>query len=499
MNDDFPYRMHDQPQPTDEEHRGLNGLSRARSTGNEEPRAAAGGPSVTTFVPSAAQPKEPLRINQSSRFYIGISGVDLPLVRMLGNPTDVAVLRNRGISSLANFLYGSTVLSIGGDALFGTPGWFNPLFLGLGIGVGFLNLCMDRFLTLRGLYHAGKRELVRTGVTLDVGAEEVSWYSALLVRTGAAVAYSGIVGTVVCQTVFFSATADQLDKSAAEAKAPVITRHAQVIDARIDAARQTAKRDADDLADIRKLETGLRQQDVSNTRQAARQTAKQQARSGLEATRQLTVTNLQAYEAKTAAAEKKAQSSDKAYADLAHDRNEMLNKAARSDPEYIATPHDPLSRLAALRELARQNDFVAVGIVIVELLGVCLEFWVVVLAFAQCPMQLAVSLYCEHMKRTTAAARDLASSINVPATDVVRHASTDPDVQASDVSSEMLTTIDAPSTSPESQPVLSSSPTATPLHDAPSVPRRRRGRPPKSGLAPALNGATPAVDGDQND
>ncbi len=174
------------------------------------------------------------------------------------------------------------------------------------------------------------------------------------------------------------------------------------------------KRAADEYASVKKSEQAVRAQDVANLRTAARQSPRQQAKSGLETTRTLTTDALQKYQGIGDAAEAKAQAATKAYDDLLAGHNEAIRAAVESDPHYVPAPRGLLARLAAIRSIAKADGWAAAGIALIDGIGIGMELWLFVLFLGQIPTQLAVALYCEHKKRTSGAARELVEWLAQP-------------------------------------------------------------------------------------
>ncbi|MHC2585414.1 hypothetical protein ACVMHR_010212 [Bradyrhizobium diazoefficiens] len=295
--------------------------------------------------------------------------------------------------------------------MFGAQGLFNPVHAAAGAGFGYMFLRMDAFLHVRGLYHAGKQELIKVGAELGSRTEDLTWYAALTARAVVGVAQALIVGSIASQTFFASEINASLAKLSAEKNAAITAEHTKTFDSDLAALQEAAKRAIDEANSVKKGTDALRTQDVANLREAARQSNRQQLRPGTEAARSLTSSALVGYEAKSAAADKRAAEATKAYTDKLVGRGDAIHKLVESDPRFIDVGHGFLVRLTAVRTLSHEDNLVAVGIGLVDVVGIGLELWVLILFIAQCPTRLSVALYCEHLKSTTAAARDLEAAI----------------------------------------------------------------------------------------
>jgi hypothetical protein len=418
---------------------------------------------------------EPFELSWSDKFLLKTGGLKPALVEKFGSSTDVTALRNRGAAELALFFYTGSVISIGAESLFGTAGSIGLPNLGIGFGLAYLFLRMDAFLHVRGLFHAGKREVVKAGARLGFGSDDVAWYSALAARTLVGVSQAVVVGTIASQILFGFEINAHLNKISAERNATVIAAHTAIFADRLKAQRETAKHDEDDAAGLKKNAAALRTQDIANSRLAARQSARQQVRPGIEKAQAMTSAALQGYENKSAAADKKAQESGKAYTDMLAVRGEVLRTAIENDPRFLPEPRGLLARLSALRAISHEDGFVAVGIVLVDLVGIGIELWILILSVAQCPTRLSVALYCEHMKSTSAAARELIAAIKQP----VPERTHEPQVSGNEGDDRLS----------ESPPIVGGA------GDTGSSfpPRRPRGRPRKNLVEHLPNGGSPNV------
>ncbi|MGW1425731.1 DUF4407 domain-containing protein [Bradyrhizobium manausense] len=361
--------------------------------------------------------RSPVRVSRifklavSDKVMIKFGGLKTALVEQFGNLSDVVALRNRGAAELALFSYTTAAVTVALDGVFGAQGLFNPVHAAAGAGFAYMFLRMDAFLHVRGLYHAGKQELIKVGAELGSRSEDITWYAALTARAVVGIAQALVVGSIAGQSFFASEINANLAKLSAEKNAAITAENTKTFDRDLATLQEAAKRATDEANLVKKGTDALRAQDVANLREAARQSNRQQLRPGTETARMLTTSALQGYEAKGAAADKKAQDAAKAYADKLASRGNAIRTMTESDPRFVDIGHGFLERLKAVRTLSREDNLVAVGIGLVDVVGIGLELWVLILFIAQCPTRLSVALYCEHLKSTSAAARDLEAAI----------------------------------------------------------------------------------------
>lgn len=355
-------------------------------------------------------------LTRFQRFLLDHSGVGFLLFRLYGVNGDVTPLCNRAAAQFATALYAATAIAVGGLSNFGGSLLADSICILAACGLAFVFWRMDCFVHLRGLYYEGKQAVRRAGARLGFGSDDITWFGTLAARMAIGTPQALLIGALAAQGIFSNETDRYLAERVAPLNAPIIAAQTRFIDARISAAADEARQAAQNQRDIERLKDVLYRQEIANTRLAARSSARQQVRN--ETARQVTSSAVQAYEKKAADAAATSQAAAKRYDELVRHREPDLNEAIRTDPNYIFPARGLLARLDALRNIAEQNSFVAAGIVIVDAIGVGLELWTLILALAQCPTDLAVKLYCDLMKRTSAAARDLVTAIKQPLPDM---------------------------------------------------------------------------------
>ena len=361
--------------------------------------------------PPLYQAPRPLKLRWTEKFLIGIIGLRPSLLEKYGDESDLTTQCNRGSAELALLLYLFAIFTIALHTVFGEAGFVNPFHVLLAGGLTFLFQRIDAFLHVRGLYHAGKQDIIKGGAQLPAGAEDVAWYVAVAARAIVGIMAAIVLGAIAGQTLFAPEVTAQLAALSAEKNAAITAEHTATYDQGLRADRDAAKRAADEAASVRKNTEALRAQEVANVRAAARPSRMPQ-KASVETARVMTSATLQDYEAKSAAADKRAQEAAKAYEDKLAARGDAIRAMVEHDPRFINVARGLLARLKAIRTLAHEDGMVAAGIALVDLIGIGLELFVLVLFIAQAPTRLSVALYCEHLKSTSVAARDLVAAIN---------------------------------------------------------------------------------------
>lgn len=376
------------------------------------------GPSVGGTGPlNAGLNGIPLRQRLRAGFLGGVClaaiGLNLSLIEAHGDAGDLATQRNRGAAELALLLYLFSIFSVAFHTVFDKPGVVSLLPVLMAGGLTLLFQRIDSWLHVRGLYHSGRQEMIKAGAKLGFSGEDVAWHVAVAMRSFLGIVTAVTVGGITGQTIFTSEEDAYLTKLEAEKNAPIIAIHTATVEQDLKFARDAVKRAEDEAASVRKNTGSLRAQEIANVRAAAHQ-GRVPPKPSVENARAMTSSALQGFEAKSAAADKGAQDATKTYEAKLAARGETIRAMVEADPRYINVAHGLLARLQATRALAHEDSLVGAGVLAVDGIGISLELFVLVFFACQAPTRLAASLYCEHLKSTTAAARDLVIALKTP-------------------------------------------------------------------------------------
>jgi hypothetical protein len=417
--------------------------------------------------PPTPRESEPLKLPISTQLYIGLSGIGAELVRAFADPADLSSLRIRTAVLLVNFVFGVVFMTIGGMPVFALPGTFNPAVLAIAILIALVKLRMECFLSLRGLYAAGKQALRKQGLRIPFGSDDVTWYFALFVKISADICLALIVGHLFAQVCFRQEIETSLAKVVAPQNAVLTGTYRAKMQEMLAAAERAKQRDVAEAEKLKGERDALRRQQVAETRRAALPSRGRQSETAA-AGRQITNSTLSAFEAKTAAAETQASASSKAYEDLLKNSGPRLRALMDNDPAYVPPPNGLLARLSALRAIGSQDDRVFWGEIAIEAFGVFCEMFLLVLSIARCPSHLSENLYYDYYKRSNFRAVRLAGELKtIKSPPLAREEPVDPPPPSSGAASAQ-----AQSDTPPGPP-----------------PKRGRGRPPKA----TVNGHTNVI------
>ncbi|MCP3476686.1 DUF4407 domain-containing protein [Bradyrhizobium sp. CCGUVB1N3] len=258
-----------------------------------------------------SQPSKPIRLGRKEKFQTGIVGLRPALLERFADESDVTTQCNRGLAELALLLYLFGIFTIALHTVFGEAGAVSPVHVMLGGGLTFLFQRIDAFLHVRGLYYAGKQEVIKAGAQLSFGMEDIAWFVAITFRAIVGLTVAVVLGTIAGQTLFAPEVSARLTALSAEKNAAIVAEHTSTFDQGLRSDRDAAKRASDDADSIRKNAESSRTQEVANVRTAIRQSRGPQ-KASVETAYSKTSAALQDYEMKAAAADKKAQDTNPA-------------------------------------------------------------------------------------------------------------------------------------------------------------------------------------------
>lgn len=378
-----------------------------------EPSKTPSGVDFLSNSPPTMTARAALEINWRQKFLLGAVGLSPSLLQKFGDDSDLTAQCNRGAAEIALLAYLFTIFVVALQTVFGEPGTISVIHVLIAFGLTCVFQRMDAFLHVRGLYHAGKQEVIKGGLRLSFGRDDVAWYAAVTARSLVGLAAALVAGTIAGQTMFGPEIAAQLTSSAASKNAFLIAEYTKTFDRDLNALSDAAKRAADEAASTKKGLEALRAQEVANVREGVRQ-SRRLPRKRVEDAHAATTSAVQTYETKSAAADKQSEDATTAYGNKLATRGEAIRTMVERDPRFVPFATGLLARLKAARVVASEDSFAKAGIITVDGIGIGLELWVLILFLAQCPSRLSTGLYCDHLKKTTAAARDLATAINPP-------------------------------------------------------------------------------------
>jgi hypothetical protein len=406
-----------------------------------------------TIQPMADKALELTKPRRGTAFFSTINGLDLGILIRRGTPEDLNAVRIQGIWKVASMVLDGCLITAAAGSLIG--GGITPASAAVGAVSAAILLQLDRTLTIRSYYQAGKRGMIRAGAKLGFEGEDIAYAMMLANRLVIGGCKAVLLGTVAAQIAFAPEIRAYNEKSVATINAPVLAAHERVIDDDLKNAYAEEKRDSDTEREIGRQTNTLRQRDLANSRSAGRR--------GTEERRQLTEQQLEAYEGRGTTAHEKASRSARIYEDLLAHREETLRRAVGSDPRFVPPPQGFLANTTALESIARNDPYIAAGIGLFNLLLIAVELWGLIGLIAACPTIFSINLLRDFMVRRNTIAREMVAILNNP------HPGADgaSDREPSDTNNEP-----GLRDSPGSHPMNGSGPATAPI-----PPRRPRGRP----------------------